>query len=128
MFYTLKDLVAFCYENKRHKGFKNFAWEQIGQQILDAVNHNKLYYVEDKYGVCGLCIASVKHAKKEIYIHHIVTVRSGFASLIAFADQKYPDYAITGLRRSKLVTFNKRHLWATKHQAQTKAQERCSKP
>lgn len=127
MLYTLKDLVDFCYKNKRHKGFREHTYERVAEQIVWAAKHNKLNLVEDQHGICGVIIATIYPARKIIYVHHIVAVRAGFKLLIKVAAMKYPDYEITGLRNSKLVTFNKRILWATIPRAHRKALERCCK-
>ena len=111
MLYTLKDLVDFCYEHKRNKGFRRHSYSQIAQQILWADEHNKLYRVDDDRGLCGVAVATIKYARKELYIHHIVAVRGGFALFVHYAFTKFPEFSITGLRGSKLTTFNKRLLW-----------------
>lgn len=122
MRYTLKQLTDFCYEHKRSKGFKRFAWEEIGKTIVWANDYKKLAVAEDDQGLCGVCIFSTIPKANRIYIHHIVAVREGFRTLVEAAERLYPDYNITGLRNSKLVIFNKRLLWATTHQIQNTQQ------
>lgn len=109
--FTLKDVADFCYENKRHKGFKNYGRRLVEQQIIEACDNNRLYIAADDIGICGVVIVSRQYAQKRLYIHHIVCVRHGFRTLMDEAFRQFPDFTIAGLRNSKLVTFNKRNLY-----------------
>lgn len=111
MRYTLEDVANFCWKYKRHKGFKDHAYEQLGHHILWAADNHKLVIVEDSHGICGVCTFSDYPGR--LYIHHIVAIRTGFATLVLEAEKRFPGYAIVGLRSSKLITFNKKILWAT---------------
>lgn len=110
MRFTLKQVVDFCYEHKKRKGFKDFAVEQIAEHIIWAADNGKLVVVWDRYGLCGVVTYSTRKDNM-LYIHHIVACRNGFYTLIDRARQLYPGYVITGLRRSKLVTFNPEKLY-----------------
>lgn len=113
MRYTLKDVTNFCYKNKRVKGFRAFEWDEVGETILWAADNGKLCFVVDGKGICGVVVFTVIKDFKRLYIHHIVAVRKGFRMLIDVAFRHFKDYSIVGMRNGKLITFNKRHLWAT---------------
>lgn len=117
MLYTVKDLVDFCWRNKKRNGFKKHTWEEIARHLIWAVENNKLHTMEDNTGICGVVVATFKEFSKAIYIHHIVAVHRGFEAFIQFAFERYPEYAIQGMRHGKLITFNKKHLWAIVHKA-----------
>lgn len=123
--FTLNDVVDFCYENKRHRGFSKFAKDEIAAHIIWANDNGKLSIVADSKGLCGVCTYSDYPASKSLYIHHIVTTRTGFPTFIAAAKHQFPDYTIKGLRSGKLITFNTRHLWAIVLQAQQNQQKKC---
>lgn len=127
MLYTLRDLVDFAWENKKKHGFKGFNYEDIASEIHQAVLKNKLHYVADECGICGLAIATPYYASKRLYIHHIVATRSGLWTLLHYAKNKFPGFSLEGKRGKKIVTFNQRLLWATVLQVVNKRQEmRCA--
>jgi hypothetical protein len=103
MRYTLEDVVDFCWDHKRNKGFKSYAYEQIAQHIIWAADNKRLIIVSDEQGLCGVC--TYTNYPDRLYVHHIVATRSGFATLVIEAGKQFPELPIQGLRRSKLVTF-----------------------
>lgn len=111
MLYTLREVAAFCHANKRRNGFRDHTLVEIQRTILAASDRNNLHIVEDDYGICGVVLATEQPAQKRIYIHHIVAVRSGFATLVKEAFKRYPGYSIVGKRRDKLTTYTKRNLY-----------------
>jgi hypothetical protein len=118
--FTLEDIANFCYDHRRFKGFKEFAFTEVCETVLWAANNDKLVWVHDDEGVCGVCIYTVHKPLRTIYVHHIVATRTGFVTLIEQAKRQFPDYNIAGLRNGKVITFNKKHLWQIPHKAQAR--------
>lgn len=117
MRFTLKEIGDFCYKHKRHKGFKQHAIEQIYEHILWAYKRKTIVVVYDDNGLCGVATYTAHPEQRNIYVHHVVATRSGFASLVRTAMEMFPGYYITGLRCSKVVKFNPIKLWETAHRA-----------
>lgn len=110
MQFTYKEIVDFCYANRRQKGFCKFEWDEIARHIFWATDNNCLFTIYDNHGLCGVCTVTIQKEAKRLYIHHIVAVRKGFATFIKTAFERYPGWTIQGLRSSKLVTFTERNL------------------
>lgn len=108
--YTLKEVADFCYENKGKRGFPGHDRASVERTICESADINSLHIVSDNRGLCGAIIISVNHEKREVYIHHIVAIRAGFATLVQEANKRFPEYAISGQRKSQLKTFNRRIL------------------
>lgn len=104
MRYTLKDVVDFCWNNKKHKGFKDHGYEHVADRVLWAADNGKLLIIEDNHGLCGICIFT--RYPDWIYIHHIVATREGFRNIAADLAERFGRIPIKGLRSSKLVTYH----------------------
>lgn len=106
--YTLRDLLLFCIKNRKRRGFKNHSYVQIASHLVKAAENKMLLHVKDEHGLCAVCTFS--DYGDRLYVHHIVAIRSGFASLVKHAVEHYPGRLIIGQRGQKLRTFTIRNL------------------
>ena len=103
--YTLRDLVDYCYNNRNTRAYRNHTYEEIARDIVSKNLYNGVVYVEDSQGICGVCVFSVFHDLKQVYIHQIIAQRAGFRTLIHEARRRYPGYKIQGKRKDTIKTF-----------------------
>lgn len=119
---TLKDLAEFCHKHqKRREKSGQLCYRDIrqwGHLIVDAADKNKLYLVETKDSrLIGVAIATQRPATKSLYVHEIVCKSNAFPTFVKTAFGRFPDYIIKGKRNNKILTYNKKNLWVTMHQA-----------
>ena len=102
MLSTLEDVVNFCWEHRRRRGFYEHCWKETAAVVLDAAAKDKLYLVEssDKR-LIGVCIMSVGYATKTLHVHHIVCIENAFATFVVTAYKRWPGYLIKGQRVGK---------------------------
>jgi hypothetical protein len=117
--YTVKDIADFCHTHKGRRAFRNHSYNEIANDVYNAIQNNEMVYVEDDLGICGVCLYVPHFHSRIIYIKQIVcrSGSRGFATLVLEARKRFPGWAIQGSRDGKIVTF--RHLWATTHQVAT---------
>lgn len=111
MRYTLKDVVDFCYANKRSRAFKQCGYEEIAAAVINADLANKLVIAEDNLGICGCAIITERPASRSVYVHQIVARRGGFVSLVNHALTKWPGYSISGYRKGAMMFYNERNFY-----------------
>lgn len=129
MLFTLKDIVDFCYANKRKRAFKNHDYNDVARKIIWADEKHFLHYIEsaDHASITGVVIAEVHHAARTIFIHEIVGLRGAMAELAAEAFRRYPNFKIQGQRNGITKTFTKENLWVAQdqHNIQAKTPQAC---
>lgn len=126
MTFTLNEIANFCYEHRGARAFPGFTLEQVQAEIVYYSDRCDLATAADELGLSG--VICVTRYPDHFYVHHLVCVRHGLATLINYALRLYPGYTFTGLRRDEHKHYTQRNLlWAIKRHQQTNQHVPCSR-